>query len=58
MTRKTHDDLDRRFEKRASRLETAEDVKATFFRFLRYLSTRQMECWGFFAAGFLIATIF
>ena len=27
-------------------------------RFLRYLSTRQMECWGFFAAGFLIATIF
>ncbi len=27
-------------------------------RFLRYLSTRKMECWGFFAAGFLIATIF
>ena len=27
-------------------------------RFLRYLSTRKMECWGFFAAGYLIATIF
>jgi len=27
-------------------------------RFVRYLSTRKMECWGFFAAGFLIATIF
>lgn len=27
-------------------------------RFVRYLSTRKMECWGFFAAGYLIATIF
>jgi len=27
-------------------------------RFTRYLATRKMECWGFFAAGFLIATIF
>ena len=27
-------------------------------RFLRYLSTRKMECWGFFAAGYLIAVIF
>lgn len=27
-------------------------------RFVRYLTTRKMECWGFFAAGFLIATIF
>lgn len=27
-------------------------------RFLRYLSTRKMECWGFFAAGFVISTIF
>ena len=26
--------------------------------FLRYLSTRKMECWGFFAAGYLIAVIF
>ena len=35
-----------------------ESAKAKFLRFLRYLSTRKMECWGFFAAGFLIATIF
>lgn len=27
-------------------------------RFVRYLSTRKMECWGFFAAGYIIATIF
>ena len=27
-------------------------------RFLRYLSTRKMECWGFFAAGFIISAIF
>jgi hypothetical protein len=27
-------------------------------RFVRYLTTRSTECWGFFAAGFLIAVIF
>ena len=27
-------------------------------RFIRYLSTRKMECWGFFAAGFIISAIF
>ncbi len=58
MARKDNDDLDRMFEDRAGHFETKEDMKAKFFRFLRYLSTRQMECWGFFAAGFLIATIF
>jgi hypothetical protein len=26
-------------------------------RFVRYLTTRDKECWGFFAAGFLIAAI-
>ncbi len=26
--------------------------------FLCYLSSRKMECWGFFFAGYLIATIF
>ena len=33
-------------------------LKAKFWRFMRYLSTRKLECWGFFAAGYLIATIF
>jgi len=35
-----------------------DSAKAKFLRFLRYLSTRQMECWGFFAAGFIISKIF
>ena len=26
-------------------------------RFVKYLTTRDKECWGFFAAGFLIAAI-
>ena len=25
--------------------------------FVRYLKTRSGECWGFFAAGFLIASL-
>lgn len=58
MLRRDNESLDRTFEERASQLETTEAWKAKFFRFLRYLSTRQMECWGFFAAGFVIATIF
>ena len=37
---------------------TVESWRSKGARFLRYLSTRKMECWGFFAAGFLIATIF
>ena len=41
-----------------SRIESRQTYKAKFWRFMKYLSTRQMECWGFFAAGFLIATIF
>ena len=51
-------DLDRMFNEHATRYETQEEWKAKFYRFLRYLSTRKMECWGFFAAGFLVATIF
>ncbi len=61
MARNHRDDLDRMFEERAGRFETrrsADDWQAKGARFLRYLSTRKMECWGFFAAGFLIATIF
>ena len=27
-------------------------------RFVNYLTTRNKECWGFFAAGFFIAIIF
>ncbi|MBC6403890.1 MAG: hypothetical protein GDA39_09435 [Hyphomonadaceae bacterium] len=49
---------DHTFERREARMETAAKWKAKGLRFLRYLSTRKMECWGFFAAGFFIATIF
>ena len=41
-----------------SRIRSRQGYKAKFWRFIKYLSTRQLECWGFFAAGFLIATIF
>jgi hypothetical protein len=27
-------------------------------RFVQYLTTRDKECWGFFAAGFFLAVIF
>lgn len=59
MARNHRDDLDRMFEddEYAGR-SRADDWSAKGRRFLRYLSTRKMECWGFFAAGFLIATIF
>lgn len=36
----------------------ADSAKAKMLRFARYLSTRKMECWGFFAAGFIISAIF
>ena len=58
MSKQSYDDMDRRFDRRADHIETMEALKAKSLRFLRYLSTRKMECWGFFAAGFLIATIF
>jgi hypothetical protein len=37
---------------------TDEDWRLKGARFVRYLTTRDRECWGFFAAGFLIAAIF
>ncbi len=58
MSNRDHDDLDRMFEERTARFETKEEWTRKGRRFLRYLATRKMECWGFFAAGFLIATIF
>lgn len=53
-----NDDMGQRFEERASRLERGEEWKAKGLRFLRYLSTRQVEVWGFFAAGFILGKIF
>lgn len=50
-------DMDHRFDERRSQLEHGEAWKAKGLRFLRYLSTRQMEVWGFFAAGFIISKI-
>jgi hypothetical protein len=34
------------------------DWRAKGARFVRYLTTRPAECWGFFAAGIVIAKIF
>jgi len=36
----------------------SEDWRAKGARFVRYLTTRPAECWGFFAAGIVIAKIF
>lgn len=41
-----------------SRVERGQSFKANALRFVRYLSTRKLECWGFFVAGYLIAKIF
>lgn len=35
-----------------------EDWRAKGARFVRYLTTRDRECWGFFIAGVLIAIVF
>ena len=35
----------------------SDDWRAKGARFVQYLTTRDRECWGFFAAGFLIAAI-
>jgi hypothetical protein len=58
MPRREQDEWDRTFDERASRYERTESLKTNALRFMRYLSTRNVECWGFFAAGFLVATIF
>jgi hypothetical protein len=52
------DDMGRRFDETASYINRREEWKAKGLRFLRYLSTRQMEVWGFFAAGFILGKIF
>ena len=41
-----------------NRIHSRQSYKSKFWRFVKYLSTRQVECWGFFAAGYIIATIF
>jgi hypothetical protein len=41
-----------------SRIQDRQSLQAKFWRFARYLSTRKIECWGFFLAGYIIATIF
>ena len=46
------------FDERRSRLERGEEWKTKGLKFLRYLSTREMEVWGFFAAGFILSKIF
>ena len=52
------DDMGHHFDERTSRVERNEAWKAKGLRFLRYLSTREMEVWGFFAAGFILSKIF
>lgn len=46
------------FDEFEARVTERQEWKAKMLRFARYLSTRKMECWGFFIAGYLIATIF
>ncbi len=46
------------FDERLASYSSSREWKRKSLRFLRYLSTRKMECWGFFVAGFLVATIF
>jgi hypothetical protein len=38
--------------------DTSHNWRAKGARFMRYLTTRPAECWGFFAAGIVIAKIF
>ena len=39
------------------RRSTSDDFRSKGRKFVRYLTTRPTECWGFFAAGFLICAI-
>ncbi len=41
-----------------NRIHDRQSLQAKFWRFVKYLSTRKLECWGFFLAGYIIATIF
>ncbi len=47
-----NDDYD--FEERVMHRQS---LQAKGLRFMRYLSTRQMEVWGFFVAGLLLGKI-
>jgi len=37
---------------------TSDDWRSKGARFVKYLTTRSPECWGFFVAGIVIAKIF
>jgi len=37
---------------------TTDTWRAKGARFVKYLTTRPAECWGFFAAGIVIAKVF
>ncbi|MEE9347574.1 MAG: hypothetical protein V3U82_05225 [Robiginitomaculum sp.] len=41
----------------AARMD-GESFSRKFWRFMRYLSTRKIESWGFFIAGLMIGGIF
>ncbi len=47
-------DFETEFETRSDRAS----LESKFWRFARYLSTRRIECWGFFIAGLMIGGIF
>ncbi|NNE56900.1 MAG: hypothetical protein HKN36_02230 [Hellea sp.] len=58
MSRRYRDDWDRTFEDEYAAQSRGDDWSTKGARFVRYLSTRKIECWGFFAAGFFISKIF
>jgi hypothetical protein len=37
---------------------TSEDWRSKGSRFVKYLTSRPAECWGFFAVGIVVAKIF
>ena len=57
MPRKTYDDMDRMYDDRSAHYERTADWKTKGLRFVRYLSTRKIESWGFFIAGLLIGGV-
>ncbi len=38
--------------------QTSPSWRAKSARFVRYVTTRPAECWGFFAVGIVVAKIF
>jgi len=57
MARNHRDDWDRMFEDEYASSYRSDEWRSKGARFVRYLSTRRLECWGFFAAGYFIAKI-